>query len=62
MMLSYYFLCNVNDIQGFVVIGMGVMQKDSDVNSVISLKVINILVFDFYGLDDFLGVFEMVEF
>ena len=40
---------------------MGATQKDSDVNSAISLKTINIPVLDLYGSDDLLGVLETTE-
>ncbi len=60
-MSSYYLSRNTNDIQGFVAIGMGATQKDSDVNSSISLKTINIPVLDLYGTDDLPGVLETAE-
>ena len=60
-MSSYYLSRNGNDIQGFVAIGMGATQKDSDVNSAISLKTINIPVLDLYGSDDLPGVLENAE-
>ena len=60
-MSSYYLSRNGNDIQGFVAIGMGATQKDSDVNSAISLKTINIPVLDLYGSDDLPGVLETAE-
>ncbi len=60
-MSSYYLSRNTNDIQGFVAIGMGATQKDSDVNSSISLKTINIPVLDLYGSDDLPGVLETAE-
>ncbi len=60
-MSSYYLSRNTNDIQGFVAIGMGATQKDSDVNSSISLKTINIPVLDLYGTNDLPGVLETAE-
>jgi pimeloyl-ACP methyl ester carboxylesterase len=60
-MSSYYLSSNSNDVQGFVAIGMGATQKDSDVNSAISLKTINIPVLDLYGSDDLPGVLETAE-
>ena len=60
-MSSYYLSRNTNDIQGFVAIGMGATQENSDVNSSISLKTINIPVLDLYGTDDLPGVLETAE-
>ena len=60
-MSSYYLARNGNDIQGFVAIGMSATQKDSDVNSAISLKSIDIPVLDLYGSDDLPGVLETAD-
>ena len=61
-MSNYYLSRNVNDIQGFVAIGMSATQKNRDVNSAISLQTINIPVLDLYGSDDLPGVLETAEF
>ncbi len=61
-MSSYYLSRNVNDIQGFVAIGMSATQKNRDVNSAISLQTINIPVLDLYGSDDLPGVLETAVF
>ena len=60
-MSSYYLSRNGNDIQGFVAIGMSATQKDSDINSAISLKNIDIPVLDLYGSGDLPGVLETAE-
>ena len=60
-MSSYYLSRNGNDIQGFVAIGMSATQKDSDINSAISLENIDIPVLDLFGSGDLPVVLETAE-
>jgi pimeloyl-ACP methyl ester carboxylesterase len=59
-MSSYYLSRNKSAVKGFVAIGMGATQKDSDLNSAEALKKIDIPVLDLYGSNDLPGVLETV--
>lgn len=60
-MSSYYLSRNPSSAKGFVAIGMGATQKDSQLNSAESLKKINIPVLDLYGTQDLPGVLSTVD-
>lgn len=61
-MSSYYLARNPNSkVSEFVAIGMGATQKDSELNSALALKKINIPVLDLYGSDDLPGVMETID-
>lgn len=61
-MSSYYLSRHPKSkVSEFVAIGMGATQKDSDLNSALALKKINIPVFDLYGSEDLPGVLETID-
>jgi hypothetical protein len=57
-MSSYYLSRNPHGVRAFVAVGMGATQKDSQVNSAVSLEKITIPVLDLYGSEDLPGVLE----